>query len=73
MLSGRQRHYRGKIYEASTGKDVVNIDKQNVSMKVTTPGFKTCKQQEIKIVEPTGIFEFSVPVLNNSLPYLIEV
>lgn len=52
---------------------MLNIDKQNVSIKVTTPGFKTCKEQEIKIVDPTGIFEFSVPVLNNSLPYLIEV
>ena len=44
MLNSRQRHYRGKIYESSTGKDVLNIDKQNVSLRVSTPGFKSCKQ-----------------------------
>ena len=71
MNSGLKRRYRGRVIEAATGKDIGSIDKQNITVRVITPAFKSCKSQEFKLTEPSGIFEFGVPLLNNSLPYVI--
>ena len=37
MRSGMQRKFRGKVFEGSTGTDIVNIEKQNLTRRVLTP------------------------------------
>lgn len=72
MISGVENKYRGRFFEGSTGKSIANTEKAGIIVTVTTPSFKSCPKIEVK-PDINGIFQFNLPVLNNSVPYAIKL
>lgn len=71
MNSGQESTFRGKLIESS-GKEIYSADKQNISISVSMPFFRTCPAKSVN-VDSNGIFQFKMPLLNNSVPYTMSI
>lgn len=71
MDSGKEKSFRGKILDEN-GKEFASLDRQGIHVSVSYPSFRACSTKSISL-DSSSIFNFMMPLMNESLPYIMEV
>lgn len=72
MNSGLERSFRGKVLDENNKEFTLATERAAVNVAVITPYFRSCSSKSVSI-DSNGIFTFKMPIINNSLPYVMEV
>jgi hypothetical protein len=71
MISGVTKSFRGKVIDQN-GREFIQADRQGIKVTAELPYFKKCGTR-VASMDSNGIFQFSLPILNGTIPYIMSV